>query len=65
MMERTIKTKDQLEIDKTVCVYEQAIYVKDMETQLKEPKSCPHFLMMGTFHVLLMSLRIAGLKMVR
>ena len=39
MMERTIKTKDQLEIDKTVCVYEQAIYVKDMEGQLKEPKS--------------------------
>ena len=42
MMERTIKTKDQLEIDKTVCVYEQAIYVKDMEGQLKEPKSSLH-----------------------
>ena len=39
MMERALKMKEQLEIEKIVCVYDQAIYAKAIEIQLKEPKS--------------------------
>ena len=63
MMERALKIKDQLEIEKIVCVYDQAIYAKTMEIQLKEPKKFSLlFLMMGTFHVLLMSLGVIGAR---
>ena len=64
MMERALKIKEQLEIEKIVwksCVYDQAIYAKAMEIQLKEPKKFSSlFLMMGTFHVLLMRLGVIG-----
>ena len=61
MMERALKIKEQWEIEKIVCVYDQAIYAKAMEIQLKEPKKFSSlFLMMGTFHVLLMSLGVIG-----
>ena len=51
-----LKIKEQLEIEKIVCVHDQAIYAKAMEIQLKQPKKFSSlFLMMGTFHVLLMS----------
>ena len=38
MMECALKIKEQLEIEKIVCVYNRAIYAKAMEIQLKEPK---------------------------
>ena len=38
MMESALKIKEQLEIEKIVCVYDQAIYAKAMEIELKEPK---------------------------
>ena len=61
MMEHTLKIKEQLEIEKILCVYDQAIYAKAMEIQLKEPKKFSSlFLMMVTFHVLLMSLGVTG-----
>ena len=63
MMERALKIKEQLEIEKIVCVYDQAIYAKTMEIQLKEPKMFSSlFLMMRTFHVLLMSLGVIGTR---
>ena len=63
MMERALKIKEQWEIEKIVCVYDQAIYAKAMEIQLKEPKKFSSlFLMMGTFHVLLMSLGVIGAR---
>ena len=34
MMKRALKIKEQLEIQKIVCVYDQAIYAKPMEIQL-------------------------------
>ena len=37
-MQRTLKIKEQLEIEKIVCVYDQAIFAKTMEIQLKERK---------------------------
>ena len=42
MMEHALKIKEQLEIEKILCVYDQAIYAKAMETQLKEPKTFLH-----------------------
>ena len=61
MMERALKIKEQLEIEKIEYVYDQTVYAKAMEIQLKEPKKFSSlFLMMGTFHVLLMSLGVIG-----
>ena len=61
LMERALRIQEQLEIDKLVCVYDQATYVKAMEIQLKEPeKFCSLFLMMGSFAILLMFLGIIG-----
>ena len=34
MTKRALKIKEQLEIEKIVCVYNQAIYAKPMEIQL-------------------------------
>ena len=63
LMERALRIQEQLEIDKLVCVYDQAIYVKAMEIQLKEPdKFSSLFLMMGTFPILLMFLGIIGTR---
>ena len=60
-MERALRIRNQLEIDALVCVYDQAIYAKALEIQLKEPyKFSSLFLMMGTFHVLLMFLGVIG-----
>ena len=42
MMEHALKIKEQLEIEKILYIYDQAIYAKAMETQLKEPKSFLH-----------------------
>ena len=62
-MERALRIRNQLEIDVLVCVYDQAIYAKALEIQLKEPtKFSKLFLMMGTFHVLLMFLGIIGAR---
>ena len=62
-MERTIKIKNQLEVESIVCVYDQAIYAKAKEIQLKEPKKFEKlFLMMGTFHILMMSLGVIGTR---
>ena len=38
MMECALKIKEQFEIEKIARVYDQAIYAKAMEIQLKEPK---------------------------
>ena len=66
MMERALKLKEQLEIEKIVCVYDQAIYAKAMEIQLKEPKKFSSLiLMMGTFHVLLMSLGVICFRKIK
>lgn len=63
MMERALRIRNQLEIDALVCVYDQAIYAKALEIQLKEPyKFSSLFLMMGTFHVLLMFLGVIGAR---
>ena len=60
-MECALKIKEQLIIEKIECVYDQAIYAKVMEIQLKERKKFSSlFLMMGTFYVLLMSLGVIG-----
>ena len=57
MMERALKIKEQLDIEKMVCVYDPT------GIQLKEPKMCSSlFLMMGTFHVLLKSLSVIGAR---
>ena len=62
-MERALRIQKQLEIDKLVCVYNQVIYVKAMEIQLKElEKFSSLFLMMGTFPILLMFLEIIGTR---
>ena len=62
-MERALKIKEQLITEKIVCVYDQAIYAKVMEIQLKERKKFSSlFLMMGTFYVLLMSLGVIGAR---
>ena len=42
MMKHALKIKEQLEIEKILCVYDQAIYAKAMETQLKKPNSFLH-----------------------
>ena len=63
LMERALRIQKQLEIDKLVCVYNQVIYVKAMEIQLKElEKFSSLFLMMGTFPILLMFLEIIGTR---
>ena len=52
-----------MEVEEIVCVYDQAIYVKATEIRLKEPeKFSSLFLMMGTFHVLLMSFGVIGAR---
>ena len=57
LIEKALRIQEQLEIDKLVCVYDQAIYAIAMEIQLKEPeKFSSLFLMMGTFHILVMFL---------
>ena len=57
LMEKALRIQEQLEIDKLVCVYDQAVYAIAMEIQLKEPeKFSSLFLMMGTFHILVMFL---------
>ena len=57
MMERALKFKEQLDIEKMVCAYDP------MGIQLKEPKMCYSlFLIMGTFHVLLRSLGVIGAR---
>ena len=63
MMERALKIKEQLEIEKIVCVYDEAIYAEAMEIQLKETeKFSSLFLMMGNFLVLLLSLGVIGAR---
>lgn len=63
MMERATKIKHQLGVQTLVCVYDQAIYAKAKEIQLKEQQKFNSiFLMMGTFHILLMSLGIVGVR---
>ena len=37
-MERALRIQEQLEINKLLCVCDQAIYAKAMEIHLKEPK---------------------------
>ena len=62
-MERANKIKDQLVIKKLVCVYDQAIYVKAKEIQLKEPEKFRNlFLLVGIFHILLMFLGAIGVR---
>ena len=63
LMERVLRIQEQLEIDKLVYVYDQAIYAKAMNIQLNKPeKFSSLFLIMGTFHILklLMFLGIIG-----
>ena len=63
LMERALRTQEQLEIDKLVWVYHQAVYAKAVDSQLKEPeKFSILFLMMGTFQKLLMFLGIIGTR---
>ena len=42
-MEKASRIKEQLEIDKLVCIYDQGIYTKAMEIQLKEPEKFSSF----------------------
>ena len=61
MLERANIIKDQLEVETLVCVYDQAIYAKTKEIQLKEPNKFKDlFFMMGTFHTLMMALGVIG-----
>ena len=63
MMERSLRTKDQLQLKSVVCVYDQAIYTKVHQIKCKEPaKFKDMFLMMGTFHIMLTFLRVIATR---
>ena len=63
LMEKALRIQEQLEIDKLVWAYDQAIYTKAVDVQLKEPEEFSiSFLMMGTFQKLLMFLGIIGTR---
>ena len=54
MMQQSVRVKEQLKLKSTVCVYDQAIYVKTFQIKCPEPDRFKDvFLMMVTFHVIL------------
>ena len=59
MLERSLQTKDQLNVKPIACVYDQAIYAKAYQIKCKEQEKFQDlFLMMGTFHIILTFLAV-------
>ena len=58
-MERLLHIKDQLQLKPIICVYDQSIYSKVLQTKCKEPAKFKYmFLVMGTFHIIITFLAV-------
>ena len=63
MMERSLRIKDQLQLKSIVSVYDQAIYTKVHQIKCKEPAKIKDiFLMIGTFHIILIFLAVIATR---
>ena len=59
MLERSLQTKDQLNVKSIACIYDQAIYAKAYQIKCKEQEKFQDlFLMMGTFYIILTFLAV-------
>ena len=61
ILKRCLKIKDRLDIHVLVCVFDQAIYAKAVESKWKYPNQFESLiLMLGIFHKIMMYLGVTG-----